>query len=101
MSSAQEDFRTPGIDISMRGGLTLVPYVVFWGWLLSRWINDFLLPAGVGVDSGTPYLDPRLFEPISESLAFAVEYLPQLAAGVWATIIITVASITFGFFLAV
>jgi len=101
MSSAQEDFRTPGIDVSMRGGLTLVPYVVFWGWLLSRWINDFLLPAGVGVDSGTPYLDPSLFEPISESLAFAVEYLPQLAAGVWATIIITVASITLGFFLAV
>ncbi|MEF8771165.1 amino acid ABC transporter permease [Halodesulfurarchaeum sp.] len=101
MASAQEDFRTPGIDVSIRGGVALVPYAVFWGWLLSRWLNDFLLPEGLGVPSGEPYLDPLWFEPISESLAFAITYLPQLAAGAWATIVITLVSITLGFFLAV
>ena len=101
MASAQEDFRTPGIDVSIRGGVALVPYAVFWGWLLSRWVNDFLLPEGIGVPAGEPYLDPGLFEPVSESVAFAVTYLPQLAAGAWATLVITLASITLGFFLAV
>ncbi|MGM0371228.1 MAG: amino acid ABC transporter permease [Halobacteriota archaeon] len=101
MSGAQEDFRTPGIDVSIRGGIVLVPYAVFWGWLLSRWINDFLLPEGMGVPAGTPYLDPALVEPISESLAFAVRYLPELAAGAWGTLVITLVSITLGFLLAV
>ncbi len=101
MASAQEDFRTPGIDVSIRGGISLVPYAVFWGWLLSRWLNDFVLPDEMGVPAGTPYLDPSLFEPISESLAFAVTYLPQLAAGAWATLVITLVSITLGFLLAV
>lgn len=101
MASAQEDFRSPGIEVSIRSGISLVPYAVFWGWLLSRWINDFLLPQGVGVPAGTPYLDPAQFEPLSESLAFAITYLPQLAKGAWATLIITLVSITLGFFLAV
>lgn len=101
MASAQEDFRTPGIEVSIRGGIALVPYAIFWGWLLSRWLNDFVLPAGVGVAPGTPYLDPAMFEPVSESLAFAITFLPELAAGAWATLVITLASITFGFIIAV
>ena len=72
MASAQEDFRSPGIDVSIRGGFALVPYAVFWGWLISRWLNDFVLPEGMGVPAGTPYIDPATVEPVSESLAFAV-----------------------------
>ena len=101
MASAQDDFRTPGIDVTIRGGISLVPYAVFWGWLFSRWLNDFVLPEGIGVSPGTPYLDPATVEPVSESLAFAVTYLPQLAEGAWATIVITLASIALGFVLAV
>ncbi len=101
MSSAQEDFRTPGIEIPIRTGIALVPYVAFWGYLVSRWINDFVLPAGIGLPAGQPYLDPAVVEPVSEPLAFAITYLPELANGAWATVVITLVSITLGFVLAI
>ncbi|MFW6458016.1 MAG: amino acid ABC transporter permease [Halodesulfurarchaeum sp.] len=101
MSGVQEDYRTPGIDVSIKGGISLVPYLLFWGWLLSRWINDFLLPPGVGVPAGTPYVAPSSVSSIWEPLGFAVSYLPSLANGVWTTLVLTFASIVLGFFIAV
>ena len=83
-------------------GLGIAAALVFWGWLAARWVNDWLLvPAGLGVDKGTPFVDPALVEPLSSSAAFAMEHLPALAQGAWLTIWLTLASIAFGFVIAV
>ncbi|EMA52296.1 amino acid ABC transporter permease [Halococcus thailandensis] len=81
--------------------LTIAGGVLFWGWLLARWLNNWFLPAGVGVPPGESFLDPAAVAPISDSLAFAVEYLPQLADAAWLTVVLTVVSIVLGFVFAV
>lgn len=82
-------------------GLAIVGYVVFWGWLVLRWLNNWFLPPGVGVPPDVSFVDPATVAPISDSLAFAVRYLPALANGVWMTIVLTLASIVLGFVIAV
>ena len=89
------------IDVKGRGRLALLFYVIFWGWLVSRWINDWVLPGGFGVPRGTAYIDPALVEPYSSNLAFAVQYLPALAAGAYMTLVLTIISIALGFVIAV
>lgn len=90
-----------GIDVKGSGWFAIFLYSLFWGWLVLRWINDWFLPAGIGVKPGTSFIDPGLFEPFSPSIALAVEFLPALAAGAYLTIVLTVISIAFGFVLAV
>jgi len=43
------------LDVSL-GRVGLAAYALFWGWLLARWTNDWLLPAGVGVPRGEPFV---------------------------------------------
>jgi polar amino acid transport system permease protein len=81
--------------------LGTVAAVLFWGWLAVRWANNWLLPAGVGVGPDEPLVDPDAVRPLSESVAFAVEFLPRLADAAWLTIVLTVVSIVLGFFIAV
>lgn len=76
-------------------------YLAFWGWLVSRWVNDWILPPGIGPTPGTPYIDPALVEPISPNIAIAVQYLPALAAGAYMTLILTLVAIALGFVIAV
>jgi len=88
------------LDVSL-GRVGLAAYALFWGWLLARWTNDWLLPAGVGVPRGEPFVSPELFSPVSESVVLAASYLPALAAGTWVTLVLTVVAIALGFVIAV
>jgi len=97
------------LDVSL-GRIGLAAYLLFWGWLLARWINDWILPSGVGLAPGTPFVSPELFavstnvtvlDRFLESIQLAVTYLPALAVGTWITLVLTVVSIVLGFFIAV
>jgi polar amino acid transport system permease protein len=81
--------------------LGTIAAVAFWGWLAVRWANNWLLPPGVGVDPNDSFIDPETVRPVSESLAFAVEFLPELADAAWLTIVLTVVGIALGFVIAV
>ncbi len=91
------------VDTGIRvgGRLTLVLYLVFWVWLVSRWVNDWILKGALGVPPGTAYIDPAVVAPYSDRLAFAVEFLPPLAAAAYMTLVLTIASIILGFIIAV
>jgi polar amino acid transport system permease protein len=95
--------------------------VLFWGYLLMRWLNNWFLPRSVGVAPDEPFVSPAAvadlgivitvdlvvltlefdFVSLAEDLAFAVEFMPQLADAAWLTIVITVVSMAFGLVLAV
>ncbi|GGN97846.1 MULTISPECIES: amino acid ABC transporter permease [Haloarcula] len=103
----------------------LAGLVAFWGWLLLRWTNDFLLPDGLAFPSDQSFVPAAPFATAAESLgataaslgvagapldvvagllgfvAGAIPSLPSLARGAWLTIVLTVAGIAFGFVLAV
>jgi polar amino acid transport system permease protein len=97
---------------------------VFWGWLLVRWCYDWVLVPGTNVSaretlvptgplvalgeslratSVTPSADGLLdwLAGGADFLAFGLETLPQLAAGAWLTVVLTVVSILAGLVLAV
>ena len=89
---------------------------VFWLWFGVRLLNDWF--GGVLVPAGQPFFDPQ---PVSEaavalhdagapaswlgdlleSLAFAMTYLPDLAAGAWLTVVLTVLATILGLAIAV
>jgi len=88
----------------------------FWLWFGLRLLNDWF--GGVLVPAGEPFVDPQpvvdaaaaLHEtgaPASwladllESLAFAMQYMPDLAAGAWLTVVLTVLATIFGLVIAV
>jgi len=97
----------------------------FWGWLVLRWVNDWFLPPGVGTGRGQPFIAVAPIRAAAASmqataaaggpyavvagwlagllsaLAFVVPALPALAEGVWLTLVLTVASITLAFPIAV
>ncbi|MFB6267766.1 MAG: amino acid ABC transporter permease [Halodesulfurarchaeum sp.] len=100
-TAAPESARETGTTISYRGPAVLLLYVLFWGWITLRWLNDWVFPPGWGVPPGTSFIDPSMVRPISSNLAFAVKYLPALAAGAWFTIVLTLVSIALGFVIAV
>jgi polar amino acid transport system permease protein len=103
----------------------LAAAAAFWGWLVLRWITDWVLPAGVGPGRRQPYVSAEpvanaaanleaaaaSLGPLSgvglwladllEATAFAIPTLPALATGVWLTIVLTVLSIVMGFPIAV
>ncbi|MEF8829439.1 MAG: ABC transporter permease subunit, partial [Haloarcula sp.] len=104
--------------------LTLLTVGVFWTWLVVRWTNDFLLD-GALIERDTSFFPTAPFETVAstlggiatalgpvgfpvgwvagffEFLAASIPYLPQLATGVWATILLTVLGIAFGFVIAI
>ncbi|MFB6069868.1 MAG: amino acid ABC transporter permease [Halanaeroarchaeum sp.] len=101
MATAARESREGDVSVGVGGWALRVFYVVFWGWLLARWINDWVLPEGIAVPPGSPFVDPAAVQGVSASLAFAVRHLPVLATGAWMTIVLTVAAIVLGFFIAV
>jgi polar amino acid transport system permease protein len=95
----------------------------FWLWFGVRLLNDWF--GGVIVPEGQPFFDPQ---PVADaatalretaaglgvlgtplgwlangigSLSFAMTYLPDLAAGAWLTVVLTVLATIFGLMLAV
>jgi polar amino acid transport system permease protein len=96
---------------------------VFWTWFLARLANDWL--GGLIVDAGEPFFPVapvseaatalleaaaglgllgaplRLLGDVLESVAFAMTYLPDLAAGAWFTVVLTALGIALGFVIAV
>ncbi|MFC3477079.1 amino acid ABC transporter permease [Halobacterium litoreum] len=95
---------------------------VFWTWLSLRLLNDWL--GGLVVDRGEPFFRPApveaaanafadvadggvifawagLVADLLDSIAFGMTYLPDLAAGAWATVVLTVLGISLGVLLAV
>jgi len=114
---SDEQIARPSVGLPSRGRtIGLLAAAVFWGWLLARWANDWLLPPGVGVPRGQPFVSPAAIEAAGEDLAgtalaplagvldavaLAVASLPSLAAGAWLTLVLTVSSIALGFVLAV
>ncbi|MFW5924260.1 MAG: amino acid ABC transporter permease [archaeon] len=100
MVSARE-VQDAGVSVSTTGWAWRLFYLVFWGWLLARWVNDWFLTGVTGIGRRQPFVDPTLVEPISESLAFGLTYFPALAQGAWMTIVLTVVAIALGFVIAV
>ncbi len=102
-----------------------VGLVVFWGWLVIRWVNDWVLASlGLGLDPNTPLLAPGVFETLAQTLtesagvglagaalrfvarlfggtATAVEIAPQLATAVAYTIALTLSGMVLGLLIAV
>lgn len=85
-------------DFDLRTWAKRTAGVVFWGWLALRLFNDWL--GGVFVPQGQPFIPSDVFS-FFQPLAFAVRYLPDLASGIWLTIVLTVISISLGFPIAV
>jgi polar amino acid transport system permease protein len=89
---------------SFGGTLAVVAGVVFWGWVLLRWTNDWT--GGQLVPPGTPFVAPAVVEstllgvPLlsagAEIVSLSVSYLPRLSTGLWLTVVLTVVSILLG-----
>ena len=123
-TTAVEEVRTT-IDVDTDRPWAWIALAAFWGWLLARWTNDFLLPSSVAVPRDQSFFPAAPFESAAESLlatasslgpagfpleflaglasftAGAIPSLPSLARGAWLTIILTVGGIALGFVLAV
>ncbi|QIO23761.1 amino acid ABC transporter permease [Haloarcula sp. JP-L23] len=122
--SVADDVRTT-VTVDTDRPWALVGLAVFWGWLLLRWTNDFLLPDGTAFPSDQSFIPVAPVAAAAESVgataaslgivgapldvvagllgfvAGAIPSLPALARGAWLTIVLTVAGIAFGFVLAV
>ncbi|SDM47824.1 amino acid ABC transporter membrane protein 2, PAAT family [Halogranum gelatinilyticum] len=87
----------------------LVGGVVFWSWLVLRWVNDWT--GGLLVPADQPFVDPATLEALGagvplvggvfDAAAFATTYLPNLASGLWLTVVLTVTSLLLGLVIAV
>ncbi len=97
--------------------------ILFWGWLLARWVNDWLLaPLGVGPGAGEHIIAPSAIASVGSTLsgasgpasalvsplggaltgmATAIEIAPSIATAVVFTIALTVAGMLLGLVLAV
>jgi polar amino acid transport system permease protein len=99
--------------------------VAFWGWLVVRWVTDWVLPTGVGPGRRQPFVSAQPVADAAAALsamasslgplsglaawtadllaatAFALPRLPALAAAAWLTLVLTVLSIALGFPIAV
>jgi len=122
--TAADEVRTT-IDVSTDRPWAWLGLAVFWGWLVVRWVNDFLLPESIAVPGAQSFLPAAPFASAAESLAVtaaslgavgvpldfaagllsfvagAIPSLPALARGAWLTIVLTVAGIALGFPIAV
>lgn len=103
------DVRTAGPSRSYAAGVKYVAGAILWGWVFLRWGNDWL--GGVIVPRGEAFIPPATVSAVGEALpvlsgvtnglAFAVQYLPNLVNALWLTVLITIISITLGFPIAV
>lgn len=118
-------------DVGIAAGITverswgLLVLAGFWGWLVIRWINDFLLPDWIAFSSDRSFIPVDPVAAAAENLgtvaaslgpvgvpvdvlaklfgfvAGSLPHLPALARGTWLTLLLTMAGIAFGFVLAV
>lgn len=104
------------VRVRSRRRRTIAKYVaglVFWGWVVVRWLNDW--SGGLLVPRGRAFVPPSAFTGLAaavpdavplvggalESLAFAFEFLPTLVNALWLTLVLTAVGIALGFVLAV
>ncbi|GAB3418662.1 hypothetical protein GCM10027435_19040 [Haloparvum alkalitolerans] len=104
------DVSEPGEGVPSAGRVLFVAAgVVFWGWLLATWVNRWL--GGPVVPVGEPFVAPGtvesalavvpLLSAYAGDLAFVTSISPEVARGLWLTVVITVVSLAVGFFIAV
>ncbi|MFC4540733.1 amino acid ABC transporter permease [Halosolutus amylolyticus] len=118
--------RLRGSVDDLESGLAVVTGVLFWGWLLVRWLYDWVISRlGVGPGAGEQFVSPAPLESLAapfedtvavigpiavpmdwlasllNGVALAIEIAPALAAGAWYTIVLTIASIALGLVIAV
>lgn len=89
---------------SARRWLLIAGAALFWGWLLVRWFNDWVLVRlGLGIERGEPFAPTAVLEAggALEPVGFALSLLPAFAGGIWLTIVLTIGGMFFGFFIAV
>ena len=128
-STARSTLARAGDRLPAGRSMGLAVGALFWTWLVVRWVaiwmgnsepffpaslvegiatgfrNDALVmqqtggPLGVVLDFVVGFW--FLFSDVASFVAFAVEYLPTLAAGAWLTVVLTVAGIAFGLVIAV
>ncbi len=101
--------RASETELSAGRILLLVAGLVFWTWLVASWLNRWF--GGVLVPAGEPLVAPSVVETMVAStpglaayaadVAFAVEISPDIARGLWLTVVITAVSLMAGFFIAV
>lgn len=112
------------VGVLGRPSLAQLLVAPLWLYLIVRWTYDWVLAPGQNVSARVSLLpleavsetarwldragEPGLLAAVStwaaggvEFLAFGLESLPQLAAGAWLTILLTVSAILLGFVLAV
>ncbi|RKD93958.1 amino acid ABC transporter permease [Halopiger aswanensis] len=108
--------------------LASLGFVLFWGWLVTRWLYDWTLGRwGIGPGAGEPFLPSAPLESVAavfegkqvalplgpvaiptdwiaslfDGAALAIDIAPALASGAWYTILLTIAAIALGFCIAV
>ncbi|WP_332899674.1 amino acid ABC transporter permease [Haladaptatus sp. CMSO5] len=99
--------------------------LLFWGWLIARWLNAWLFSGITGIGPNEPFVSPSIFGGIAETLTATASLLgplggpvnltgdlflyaaqtpnglPQLAGAVWLTIVLTVLGLGLGLIIAV
>ena len=109
--------------MSRTGRLRDAALAAFWLWFALRLLNDWF--GGLFVPAGQSFVPPGPFTDVSRALgelaasvgvvgtpvrwlsdvfgglSFALQFTPDLAAGLWLTVVLTVAGIVFGLFIAV
>ena len=122
---AESPTESRGVSLEFSGRTRLLAVLVpFWAWLVVRWVYDWVVVPGTNVsaresffpvqpllsagealrNAGVPAPLDGVFAWLAggfDFLAFGVEALPQLAAGAWLTVVLTVVSILAGLVLAV
>ncbi|WP_418282740.1 amino acid ABC transporter permease [Halorubrum sp. DTA98] len=101
--------RAAAADLSVGRLLLIAVGALFWAWLVASWVNRWL--GGVIVPVGEPFVSPAAVEAAlattpglsayANDVAFAVDISPEIARGMWLTIVITAVSLAVGFFIAV
>ena len=122
---AESAAESRGVSLEFGGRARLLAVLVpFWAWLVVRWVYDWVVVPGTNVSARESFFPSQQFLTAGEALrnaaapaplggvldwfaggfdflAFGVEALPQLAAGAWLTVVLTVVSILAGLVLAV
>ena len=126
MASSTDARTLPAPEVRVGRVLAVLAAIAFWGWLVARWVNDWVLARfGLGVGPGEHFLEREAVDATAERIAasadaygpfagivdaigsliggvaVAVDLAPALAVGAWYTIVLTVASILFGLVIAV
>ncbi|MFQ3295099.1 MAG: polar amino acid transport system permease protein [Natrialbaceae archaeon] len=92
----------PTMGISTSGMLRWIGYVaaiVFWGWMVLRWVTNWGWNPWMGADE--LFIPVGVIEGYSPAFAEAAGYLPDFATGAYFTVLLTVVSILIGLVIAI